>query len=119
MQLLVRKSEKVSCLQFRDVVFPALDKCWDVQAAFGPLHGQLGFDSMTMMPSIPASDFGPHMMRSLFCLTVCCKDCDCVPFSWQILIITRRSHDKQRLCPRNLDKTTVFFDCGKQSSVLA
>ena len=27
--VLVRKSEKVSCLQFRDVVFPALDNCCD------------------------------------------------------------------------------------------
>ncbi len=46
MQLLIRKSEKVSCLQFRSVVFPALDKCCDVQTGFGPIHGQLGFDSM-------------------------------------------------------------------------
>ena len=45
MQPLVHKSEKVSCLQFRDVLFSALDKCCGLQADFGPLHGQFRFDS--------------------------------------------------------------------------
>ncbi len=108
--VLVRKSEKVSCLQFRDVVCPALDKCCDAQAGFGPIHGQLGLDGMTMMPSVTAadSDFGPHMMQSLFHVTLFCKECDCVPFSWQILIINRRSHDKQRLRSRIFTKLPIF-----------
>jgi hypothetical protein len=59
MQPFICKSERASCLQFRDVVLPALDKCCDVQADFRPIPGQLGFDSMTMMPGMIASDFVP------------------------------------------------------------
>lgn len=88
MQPFIRKSIKVSCLQFRDVGFSALHKCCGVQTKFGPIDGQLGFDSMTSMPSIVVTvlDFVPHVMESIFCVTLFCKDCDSVPFSWQILI---------------------------------
>lgn len=102
---------------------PALDKCCDVQAGFGLVHGQFRFDSMTVMPSmiVTASGFGSHMMHSLLSLTLSCEECDCAPFSWQILIINRCGHDKQRLIVflRNLHKTNSILDCGKQASVLA
>ncbi len=41
--------------------------------------------------------FCSQMMQILLSLTLSCEVCDCVPFSWQILIIDRPGHDKLRL----------------------